>query len=62
MLDGHKGQFFLCIVPVNRENTGESIVYLWVEKVREFMVEFGEEEVQEPTNDEVRQTIYVSVS
>ncbi|KAK8395543.1 hypothetical protein O3P69_005569 [Scylla paramamosain] len=36
------------------ENTGESIVYLWVERIRQFMVEFGEEEeVQESQAQEV---------
>ncbi|XP_045125053.1 protein IMPACT-B-like isoform X2 [Portunus trituberculatus] len=29
------------------ENTGESIVYLWVERIRQFMVEFGEEEEEQ---------------
>lgn len=27
------------VFPFNREHTGESILYLWVEKIREFLVE-----------------------
>lgn len=43
---------------LGRENAGESIVYLWVERVRQFMVEFGEEEdTPAPASEEVRLTV-----
>lgn len=45
-LCGHLEEIYL-------ENAGESIVYLWVERTRQFMVEFGEGEVQEPQAEEV---------
>ncbi|KAG0727346.1 Protein IMPACT-B [Chionoecetes opilio] len=39
------------------ENTGESIVYLWVERIRQFMVEFGAAEVEELPEEKVSATL-----